>query len=143
MKKIKQTEDYFINDIDEIDSFAELFITKLVGPSCIAFSGEMGSGKTTIITALLKKLGVENTQGSPTYSIIQSYLLPKKENCYHLDAYRIENETEAFQIGLEELFEENAYFFVEWPEKIVNFLPINTIWVYIREVEQNKRLITF
>jgi tRNA threonylcarbamoyladenosine biosynthesis protein TsaE len=143
MKKIKQTEDYFINDIDEIDPFAELFITKLVGPSCIAFSGEMGTGKTTIITALLKKLGVENTQGSPTYSIIQSYLLTKKENCYHLDAYRIENETEAFQIGLEELFEENAYFFVEWPEKIVNFLPINTIWVYIREVEQNKRLITF
>lgn len=143
MKKIKQTEDYYINDIDEIDAFAELFITKLVGPSCIAFSGEMGTGKTTIITALLKKLGVENTQGSPTYSIIQSYLLPNNENCYHLDAYRIENETEAFQIGLEELFEENAYFFVEWPEKIVNFLPINTIWVYIREVDQNKRLITF
>jgi tRNA threonylcarbamoyladenosine biosynthesis protein TsaE len=143
MKTTKESSEYFLDNMGDITEFVTFFLKKINSPRCVAFSGEMGSGKTTIITQILSKMGVENIQGSPTYSIIQSYALSNKVNCYHLDAYRIENDKEAYQIGLEELFEEKAYFFVEWPEKIKEFLPTNTIWLYIREIEHNKRLITF
>lgn len=143
MKTNKDEHHYILNSLEDIALFTDLFFKKVPRQRCIAFSGEMGSGKTTLITAILKAMGIEHLQGSPTYSIIQSYLLPSKVTCYHLDTYRIENNKEAFEIGLEELFEEDAYFFVEWPEKIVEFLPPNTIWVYIREIEHQKRQITF
>ena len=143
MKTTKESSEYILDNLGDITEFVTFFLQTINSPSCVAFSGEMGSGKTTIIAQILSKMGVENIQGSPTYAIIQSYALPNQLNCYHLDAYRIENDKEAYQIGLEELFEEKAYFFVEWPEKIKEFLPTNTIWLYIREIEHNKRLITF
>ena len=113
MKTSKDEDYYILNKIEDIAAFTELFLKRVPPQSCIAFSGEMGSGKTTLITAILKAMGVADLQGSPTYSIIQSYILPSKVTCYHLDAYRIENNKEAYEIGLEELFEEDAYFFVE------------------------------
>ena len=143
MKTTKESNQYTLEGTDDLKTFVDVFLKKISQTSCVAFSGEMGSGKTTLISEILKAMGIDNPQGSPTYSIIQSYALPTNQNCYHLDAYRIENTQEAYQIGLEELFEEDAFFFVEWPEKIKEFLPINTIWLYIREIEQNKRLITF
>jgi tRNA threonylcarbamoyladenosine biosynthesis protein TsaE len=101
----------------------------------------MGAGKTTIINSLLQHLGITDFQGSPTFAIVQSYLIPTNENCYHIDAYRIKNKEEGLAIGFDEIMNEEAYFFIEWPEKIESFLPDNTIWVYIRESESNKRII--
>ena len=83
----------------------------------------MGAGKTTLILHLLKRLGISDPEGSPTYSIINQYELPGQKKLYHIDAYRITHDDEAEALGLGELFSENAIFFVEWAEKIVNFLP--------------------
>ena len=115
-------------------------VISVFGKGFYVFTGEMGAGKTTFIRYLLENLGVTDFEGSPTYAIVQQYHL--KESIYHLDCYRLENQAEAFEIGLEELFCESAYFFVEWPEKIESFLPTNIIWVYIRkEDETEKRII--
>ena len=101
-----------------------------LGLKKIAFAGNLGAGKTTLIKYLLKHLGEETFDGSPTYSIIHNY--NSRHEIYHIDAYRIDSEKEAFDLGLEELFESEAYFFIEWPEKIKSFLPDDIIWVYIR-----------
>lgn len=85
--------------------------------------GEMGAGKTTLIIELLKKMGVDDPEGSPTYSLINEYLLENGIKIYHIDAFRINSTEEAYELGLDELFEENAFYFVEWAEKIINFLP--------------------
>ena len=85
--------------------------------------GEMGAGKTTLVIELLKKMGVQDPEGSPTYSLINEYLLENGSKIYHIDAFRINSTEEAYELGLDELFEENAFFFVEWAEKIINFLP--------------------
>lgn len=85
--------------------------------------GEMGAGKTTLIIELLKIMGVNDPEGSPTYSLINEYLLENGSKIYHIDAFRINSSEEAYELGLDELFEENAFFFVEWAEKIINFLP--------------------
>jgi tRNA threonylcarbamoyladenosine biosynthesis protein TsaE len=98
----------------------------------VAVEGDMGAGKTTTIAALIQAAQVEHFEGSPTFAIIQQYDSPTKAKIYHLDCYRIENEAELINLGLEELFDEAAFFFVEWPEKIKQILPIQHFWLYIR-----------
>ena len=93
--------------------------------------GEMGAGKTTLVIELLKKMGVQDPEGSPTYSLINEYLLENGSKIYHIDAFRINSSEEAYELGLDELFEENAFFFVEWAEKIINFLPERRITLTI------------
>jgi len=109
------------------------------GLGVYAFKGDMGVGKTTFIRNILYYLEIQNFEGSPTFAIIQCY--EGKKSVYHLDCYRIENQAEGFNIGLWELFDDSAYFFIEWPEKIESFLPTNVIWVYIRKEEHSEKRI--
>jgi len=86
------------------------------------FYGEMGSGKTTLIKEIAKKLGVEGTISSPTFSIINEHLL-EGDKLYHYDLYRLENMEEALDIGIEEYLFSGSWNFVEWPEKFETLLP--------------------
>ena len=133
------------NFVIENDDFISLqkLAKKLInlGLHKIAFSGEMGSGKTTLIKYLLKELNINEFEGSPTYSIIQQY--GQNINAYHIDCYRINNDKEAFDLGFDEIFEDNGYFFIEWPEKIKTFLPEDIIWLYIRRESDNNRTVEF
>lgn len=76
-------------------------------------------------------MGVQDPEGSPTYSLINEYPLENGSKIYHIDAFRINSSDEAYELGLDELFEENAFFFVEWAEKIINFLPERRITLTI------------
>ncbi len=125
-----------VASITELETVAKAFLTLFPTPTCFAFDGEMGAGKTTFITELLKQLGLEEIEGSPTYSIINEYETNSVKT-YHLDCYRIESPNEIRNLGLDELLEEKAYFFIEWAEKINFILPNNVIWVYIRCDETN------
>jgi tRNA threonylcarbamoyladenosine biosynthesis protein TsaE len=98
----------------------------------VAVQGEMGAGKTTTISSLIHAAQIEHFEGSPTFAIVQSYVSTSKGKIFHLDCYRIENETELLNLGLEELFEQKAVFFVEWSEKIKQILPLQHFWLYIR-----------
>ncbi|PVW13821.1 tRNA (adenosine(37)-N6)-threonylcarbamoyltransferase complex ATPase subunit type 1 TsaE [Marixanthomonas spongiae] len=90
----------------------------------VLFYGEMGTGKTTLIAAMAKQLGVTQPVSSPTFSLVNEY--PCNDGTlYHFDFYRIENETEALDIGIEEYFHTDDWVFVEWPEKIKTLLPTN------------------
>ena len=93
-------------EIPHIESLADVLIDHLDFFSqnkCFAFVGEMGAGKTTIIQKILNLNGVKNLQGSPTYSIINEYETEEGIILYHLDCYRIKNNAEAFELGIEEL----------------------------------------
>lgn len=89
----------------------------------VLFDGEMGAGKTTLISAMLDEMGIEDDSSSPTFSIVNEYFSVNYGTVYHFDFYRIEDEEEAYDIGVEEIFEEDAYIFIEWPERIKNLLP--------------------
>ncbi|MFM6947228.1 MAG: tRNA (adenosine(37)-N6)-threonylcarbamoyltransferase complex ATPase subunit type 1 TsaE [Flavobacteriales bacterium] len=117
---------------EELASVAQEIWALLKTYSFVAVIGEMGAGKTTTIAALVQASEITHFEGSPTFAIVQAYLSPTKAKIYHLDCYRIENETELINLGLEELFDETAYFFVEWPEKIKQILPFPHYWLYIR-----------
>jgi len=105
------------------------------------FYGAMGAGKTTFIKALVKILGVEDTVSSPTFSIVNEYKTKENKSVFHFDFYRINDEVEALDMGIEEYFDTDAFCLVEWPEKIKNLLPSNAVTVYIKEIEGGSRKI--
>ncbi len=132
-----------VDAIEELEAVASEFLSLFPTPTIFAFDGEMGAGKTTFITQLLKQFGIEEIEGSPTYSIINEYAINGLK-IYHLDCYRIEQRNEILNLGFDELLDEKAYFFIEWAEKIDFILPTNVIWVYIRNNEiNNSREIAF
>lgn len=116
--------------LNEIPNIAKEIITSVKHQSLL-FYGEMGSGKTTLIKEIVKQLGVDEVANSPTFSLVNEYLSRKGETIYHFDFYRIEKEEEAYDIGIEEYFYSNSWCFIEWPEKVENLLPLETVSVYL------------
>ena len=127
--------------LDKIDEIAKKILqnsrTKI-----IIFSGQMGSGKTTLISAISKILGSNSTVSSPTFSIINEYELPN-DKIYHFDFYRIKNYTEALDIGFEEYLKSDSWNFIEWPEKIYPLLPKEIIHLKLIFVSSEIRLLEF
>jgi len=106
------------------------------------FNAQMGAGKTTLIKELAKELGVNEMASSPTFSIVNEYL-GTKDKVYHFDLYRLKNEEEAYDMGLDEYFDENAWCFVEWPDLAQNILPENVHTVSITIVDEHTRELNF
>lgn len=110
----------------------------------LCFYAPMGAGKTTLIKALLKELGASDTGSSPTFGIVNEYHNPKgKLLAYHFDFYRLEDETEALDLGLEDYLNQNVWVFIEWPEKIRSFLPQDTTDIHIEFIDPKTRSIMF
>lgn len=120
-----------IDDLKDIDQVAQDFIKQVGDNRIFAFYGDMGAGKTTFINSILKVMGIKDHSSSPTFSIVNEYLSDKYGTVYHFDFYRLENEMEAFDIGIEDLIYGDEYCFMEWPERIENLLPHHTVNVTI------------
>ena len=131
-----------IQNLENIPATAQLFLEEFLHNKVFAFDGEMGAGKTTFISALLSAMGIQELEGSPTYSLVNTYDSPMYGKVYHFDVFRLKDEREAFDIGIEEMLYNGGICFIEWPEKIANLLPDNTIWVYIRKLDDNSRTLT-
>ena len=129
-----------IENLSKIKQVASDFLKLTKGHTIFAFDGEMGAGKTTFINALLDNMGIEDHSSSPTFSIVNEYLSPNYGTVYHFDFYRIENEIEALDIGIEDLIYGNEFCFMEWPSKIENLLPENTVNVKI-SIENDCRIL--
>lgn len=87
------------------------------------FHGELGSGKTALIKEIGKVVGVDDAMSSPSFAIVNEYHSRIYEKIYHFDFYRIKNELEAYDIGIDEYFYDGYPCFVEWPEKIPSLIP--------------------
>ncbi|MCK5103768.1 MAG: tRNA (adenosine(37)-N6)-threonylcarbamoyltransferase complex ATPase subunit type 1 TsaE, partial [Cyclobacteriaceae bacterium] len=98
----------------------------------IGIVGEMGAGKTTLIKAIADQLDIEDNVHSPTFSIVNEYGNVRNEVFYHFDFYRIKNETEAMDIGIEEYFDSGDLCFIEWPQKIPLLLPEKYLKIEIK-----------
>jgi tRNA threonylcarbamoyladenosine biosynthesis protein TsaE len=107
----------------------------------ILFYGEMGLGKTTLIKELVKQLGVKEVANSPTFSLVNEYESDKGEIICHFDFYRIQNEEEAYDIGLEEYLYNNAWCFIEWPSLLENLLPLESVKLHLTKNDDNTRSI--
>lgn len=129
----------FVFDLENIERTAQDFLKKYEGHKLFAFSGDLGAGKTTFINALCKSLDVTETVTSPTYSIIQEYSTKNNEVIYHIDLYRIKSEREAMDAGIEDCINSNEICMVEWPERVPEIFPADTIYTNIEVVSATKR----
>jgi tRNA threonylcarbamoyladenosine biosynthesis protein TsaE len=107
-----------------------------------AFYAPMGAGKTTLISALCKTLQVHGAVSSPTFAIINQYQSPVAGTMYHMDWYRLKNEDEAVQAGVEDCLTSGRFCLVEWPEKAEGLLPDNTLCITIEVLDEETRRIT-
>jgi len=117
-------------DIHSIDNVAKELLANCKH-KIILFYGEMRAGKTTLISALVKALGSSEKTSSPTFSIVNEYEVTN-DKVYHFDFYRIKDETEVLDIGIEEYFYSGHWNFIEWPEKIAGILPNEADISYIK-----------
>ena len=105
----------------------------------LLFYGEMGVGKTTLIKEICKQLRVLDTISSPTFSLVNEYQTTTNEKVYHFDFYRIEEEEEALDMGIEEYFYNNDWCLIEWPENIENLLPLDAVRIQLTILENGQR----
>lgn len=117
--------------LSDLDRIANQIIQHFPDKKIFALHGEMGAGKTTLIKSLCQVLGVFDVVLSPTFSLINEYRDAHGQPVYHFDFYRINNVTEAYDMGYEEYLYSGNYCFVEWPEKIGQLLPDGCVYIDI------------
>ncbi len=117
-------------------------IIEHVSSKILLFYGDMGVGKTTLIKELTKQLKVDDVVSSPTFSLVNEYLSREGQTIYHFDFYRIDNETEALDMGIDDYFYNDAWCFVEWPNKVKNLLPLNAVAIHLSINEDQSRTIS-
>lgn len=130
-----------INTLDDLPAAADMFIKEAGDKRIFAFDAPMGAGKTTFISELCRVLGCIDEANSPTFSIINEYWRESGLPVYHFDFYRIESDAEALDLGLDDYFDSGSYCFMEWPERVENFLPEETVYVSITPQPDGSRLL--
>lgn len=127
----------------DLPAAAHRFMELMGDYTIFAFNGEMGAGKTTFIMELCRALGVEeDLAGSPSFSLINEYRSDTTaELIYHFDLYRLESLAEAIDIGVEDYFDSGAVCLIEWPDRIADILPDDTVTVSITVDSDGSRTI--
>lgn len=109
--------------LDEIDRAVNLLKGYMDQYSIFTFTGDLGTGKTTLVKALLRSCGVTDTITSPTFSYVNRYSTKDEKTFYHFDLYRIDSVQAFYNLGLDEyLSQEGSWAFIEWPQVIDELL---------------------
>jgi tRNA threonylcarbamoyladenosine biosynthesis protein TsaE len=126
--------------LEEIHDAASQCLEKILARKVVAVYGAMGAGKTTFIHAVCDLLKVSSVVGSPTYSIINEYTYPGGK-IFHMDLYRLRDEQEALEAGVEDSIYSGNICFVEWPERAPGIFPGNALKLFIEPLNEGSRSI--
>lgn len=128
--------------IDQVGDAVSLIKKQMAWAQIFTITGSLGAGKTTLIRALLRSLGVTETITSPTFTYVNVYHTANKHTIYHFDLYRIGNLNEFIAHGFDEyLYQSNSYCFIEWPDVIAPLLKKNVCSVAL-EYTDDARIMT-
>lgn len=125
--------------LDDLPRAAALIAPIACRARVVAIHGHMGAGKTTLIKALCRAIGVRDTVVSPTFALINEYRDDRGQPVFHFDCYRLEGPDDACRLGCEDYFYSGALCLIEWPEKIAALLPPQTLHLYISVLDGEQR----
>jgi tRNA threonylcarbamoyladenosine biosynthesis protein TsaE len=126
--------------LEQTDQIAAQLVQNYAAHPVWVFQAPMGAGKTTLIAAIGRAMGIQQGMSSPTFSIMNEYEV-KGKLVYHMDWYRLENAAEARQAGVEAAMEEADLSLVEWPEKAPNLVPEHAVVFNIEFIDPDQRRI--
>lgn len=124
--------------LEEIDKTAQQVVASGI-KNTVLFHAGMGVGKTTLIKAIVKQLDVKDMASSPTFSLVNEYEADNGDIIYHFDLYRLNNEGEAYDMGLDEYFYSGNLCLIEWPEKTPNLIPLEHTTITIKQLQDGRR----
>jgi tRNA threonylcarbamoyladenosine biosynthesis protein TsaE len=127
--------------LSEIDQVAKQLLSSLPTRCVVLIEGDMGVGKTTLMSALLHQCGVEEVS-SPTYSVVNEYSTSDGKKIHHYDLYRIQSVDELMELGFMDLLEQADWHFIEWPNVGAPFYPANVIHWNIQLLSDKRREIS-
>lgn len=127
-----------VYNLNEIDKISKIILDNIKHINIVLLKGDLGSGKTTLVKSILKKLGVNDEIKSPTFSIVNEYDHPSGP-IYHFDLYRIEKIDELDVIGFEEYIDNSNICFIEWPEVGMEKIFGNYMQINLGHIDDNKR----
>jgi tRNA threonylcarbamoyladenosine biosynthesis protein TsaE len=128
------------DSLDDCKQFAARLAKNVVAPITIRLDGTLGAGKTQFTKFFAEALGANSDDvTSPTFVLIHRY--ETNPIIYHLDAYRVGDEDEFLELGVEELFEEPAITLIEWGEKYASVLPRDHLVIAIDVDLENSRVV--
>lgn len=125
----------------DAEEVASLILQSHAEARIFTFTGDLGAGKTTLIKALCKVLGVTDHTSSPSFAIVNEYRTGNGAPLYHFDLYRLKAEEELEGIGFDEYMDSGHYCFIEWPELAAERLPSGTLHVRIEVAGSGVRTI--
>ena len=130
-------------EINRFDDYNEVIENILDENSSkiILFNGDLGSGKTTLIQLICKKLKIKEKVLSPTFNLINEYKINKNLKVYHFDLYRIKSIQELIEIDFIDYVYSGNYCFIEWPKICEDLIDINFKEIFIDIISEDKRLI--
>jgi tRNA threonylcarbamoyladenosine biosynthesis protein TsaE len=124
--------------LNEIKIIAEKILQGFPNNRIFCFEGQLGAGKTTLIEEICRSLGSSDSLSSPTFSIINEYNSDFGV-LYHMDWYRLKNEQEAIQIGIEDYLFSGNYCFIEWYQNAESLIPRPSVLIQISNEDENQR----
>jgi tRNA threonylcarbamoyladenosine biosynthesis protein TsaE len=130
--------------LDKLPLFAQQFWAAVGKAKVFLFYGDMGAGKTTLIEVLCAAKGVTEHTSSPTFSIINQYAYVdngEEQLIYHIDLYRLKDEEEIIQAGVEDCVYGGSLCMVEWPQKAPDLFDEKAVRVYLTPVDATHRRI--
>jgi tRNA threonylcarbamoyladenosine biosynthesis protein TsaE len=134
-------ENSLVYGLENLQKAASWLLTKIGSNRIVCFTGQMGAGKTSLIAAIVKELGVLEPISSPTFSLVNEYKGLDGKTIYHFDFYRINSLEEVYDIGYEDYFESGALCLIEWPEKIEELLAKeNCLYFNIEGMDLERKL---
>ncbi len=141
-QSIRKTAHFAAQNPDKLNVVAGNMLPWLKEYKIVAFYGEMGAGKTTLIKAICKEMEVEDVVSSPTFALVNEYHTRDNQPVFHFDFYRIENISELYDLGYEDYFYSGNLCMVEWPEKAPSLIPESALTVRIEVMESGDREIS-
>lgn len=131
---------YLSHSLNDLPQLVQEILGDCIDSKIFVFYGNLGAGKTTLIKTLCQQLGYKGDVTSPTFSLVNHYKTLEID-IYHMDLYRLKDEEEALEIGIEEYLYSGAYCFIEWPQVVIPLLDESYYKVQIETLENLGRKI--